>query len=128
MNFDSEKDRNRYIELMKYFSQKLDDEIKRDDLPFSQVDKEMYELDPLIVFIESNEYNHLRYLIDTRLRDYEKEIIYMSFGFYDRCYKNCEIAKKLKVPTRFVNYCRKEILLKLKKWIIEEDIIKKSSK
>ena len=128
MNFDTKKDEKQYIELMKRFSRKIDEEIKYETLPLSEVNKEMYELNPETSYIEREEYNHLRYLIDTRLRDYEKEIIYMTFGFYDRCYSSALIAKKLKVPTRFVNCCRKEIILKLKKWIIDEDIVKKSSK
>ncbi|MBQ8472693.1 MAG: hypothetical protein IJ501_04250 [Bacilli bacterium] len=128
MNFDSQNDKKRYIELMKYFSQKIGEGIQFETLPLSEVDKLMYELDPEINYIEMDEYNHLRYLIDTRLCDYEKEIIYMTFGFYNRHYNKYEIARKLKMTPTYITQCRNKILLKLKKWILEEDIVKKSSK
>ena len=128
MNFDTKKDEKKYIELMKRFSEKICKEIKFETLPLSEVDKEICELDPETIYIEGDEYNHLRYLIDTRLRDYEKEIIYMTFGFYDRRYNKYEIARKLKMTSTYITQCRKKILLKLKKWILEDDIVKKSSR
>lgn len=128
MNFDTKKDEKKYIELMKRFSEKICKEIKFETLPLSEVDKEICELDPETIYIEGDEYNYLRYLIDTRLRDYEKEIIYMTFGFYDRRYNKYEIARKLKMTSTYITQCRNKILLKLKKWILEDDIVKKSSR
>ena len=62
------------------------------------------------------------------MKHLKKEIIYMTFGFYGKCYSASLIASKLKVPTGFINHSRKEIILKLKKWLVDEDIVKKSSK
>ena len=84
--------------------------------------------DPLTLYIEKEEIEYLRYLIFNKLNFFEMAIICMTFGINCHPYSKYEIAKKLKISNDLCNFLRKQAFNKLKKYLEDDTLNKKSSR
>lgn len=84
--------------------------------------------DPLTLYIEKDEIEYLRYLIFNKLNFLEMAIICMNFGINCQPYSKQEIAKKLKISNDLCNFLRKQAFNKLKKYLEDDTLNKKSSR
>ena len=84
--------------------------------------------DPLTLYIEKEEIEYLRYLIFNKLNFFEMAIICMTFGINCHPYSKYEIAKKLKISNSIIESLRKEAFNKLKKYLEDDTLNKKSSR
>lgn len=84
--------------------------------------------DPLTLYIEKEEIEYLRYLIFNKLNFLEMAIICMNFGINCQPYSKQEIAKKLKISNDLCNFLRKQAFNKLKKYLEDDTLNKKSSR
>ena len=84
--------------------------------------------DPLTLYIEKDEIEYLRYLIFNKLNFFEMAVICMTFGINCHPYSKQEIAKKLKISNDLCNFLRKQAFNKLKKYLEDDTLNKKSSR
>ena len=84
--------------------------------------------DPLTLYIEKEEVEYLRYLIFNKLNFFEMAVICMTFGINCHPCSKSEIAKKLKLNNNIVESFKREAINKLKKYLEDDTLNKKSSR